>query len=73
VTINGVSAGLWYCVQFTPRGTTGGGYLLLTAGHFTAGSPAPALIMDDSDNLRGVLIRSLGALTLINDAGAFGP
>jgi prepilin-type N-terminal cleavage/methylation domain-containing protein len=72
VSINGAAAGLYYPVQFTPRGTTGGGYLLLTVGHFTTGSSGPVLTMDDSDNVRGVLIRSLGALTLVNDAGALG-
>ena len=73
MTINGVAGISCYCVQFTPRGTTGGGYVLLTVGHFTAGSPVPALALNDSDNLRGVLLRSSGALTLINDAGAFTP
>ncbi len=72
VSINGAAGVLYYPVQFTPRGTTGGGYLLLTVGHFTTGSSGPALTMDDSDNVRGVLIRSLGALTLVNDAGALG-
>ena len=73
MTINGVAGALCYYVQFTPRGTTGGGYLLLTVGHCLTGSPVPTLTLDDSDNLRGVLLRSTGALTLVNDAGALGP
>ena len=73
MTINGVASAPCYYVQFTPRGTTGGGYLLLTAGHCMTGSPVPTLTLDDSDNVRGVLLRSTGALTLVNDAGALGP
>ena len=73
MTINGIAGIPCFCVQFTPRGTTGGGYLLVTAGHFTSGSGAPALTLGDPDNLRGVLLRSTGALTLVNDAGAFAP
>ena len=73
VTINGVAGSLCYCVQFTPRGTTGGGYLLLTAGHYLTGSPTPTLTLDDSDNVRGALLRATGALTFVNDAGALGP
>jgi len=73
VTINGVAGALCYCVQFTSRGTTGGGYLLLTVGHCLTGLPVPTLTLDDSDNVRGVLLRSTGAQTLVNDAGALGP
>jgi len=74
MTINGEPAGPAYYVQFTPRGTTGGsGYLLVTAGHLTTGAAVPSLELDDSDNLRGMLIRSSGALTFVNDAGALGP
>jgi type II secretory pathway pseudopilin PulG len=72
--INQAPGVLSYFVQFTPRGTTGGsGYLLVTVGHLAAGSGTPSLALDDSDNLRGVLIRSSGALTFVNDAGALGP
>lgn len=73
MTINGVAGALFYWVQFTPRGTTGGGYLLLTPERLTTGSSGPAPILDDPDNLRGVLLRSSGAVTLIDDAGAFPP
>lgn len=73
LTINGAAAGPFYPVQFTPRGTTGGGSLVLTAGRITAGPSGPALEFDNPDNLRGVLLRSSGALTLLNDASAFAP
>ena len=73
MTLNGVADVPCYYVQFTPRGTTGGGYLLLTVGHVTTGSVGPALTLDDPDNVRGVLLRSSGALTLINNAEALGP
>lgn len=69
MTINGMPGAPAFWVQFTPRGTTGGsGYLLLTAGRFTNGAATASLVFDDPDNLRGVLIRSSGALTLVNDA-----
>ena len=71
MTINGVAAPESYYVSFTPRGTTGGGCVVLTVGRLRAGSPGPVLTLDDPGNLRGVLIRSSGALTLLNDAGAF--
>jgi prepilin-type N-terminal cleavage/methylation domain-containing protein len=71
MTINGVAASGSYYVSFTPRGTTGGGSVVLTIGRLRAGSPGPVLRLDDPDNVRGVLIRSSGALTLLNDAGAF--
>ena len=70
MTINGVAAGLFYYVQFTSRGTTGGGNLVLTAGRTTSG---PALEFANPENLRGVLLRSSGACLLLNDAGAFAP
>jgi type II secretory pathway pseudopilin PulG len=73
MTIDGAANMSCYYVQFSPRGTTSGGYLLLTAGHFAAGASAPALVLDNSDNLRGMLLRSSGALTLLNDASAFSP
>jgi hypothetical protein len=44
---------------------------VLTVGRLRAGSPGPVLTLDDPGNLRGVLIPSSGALTLLNDAGAF--
>jgi prepilin-type N-terminal cleavage/methylation domain-containing protein len=69
MTVNGVRVAPAYCVQFTSRGTTGGsGYLLVTAGRFTNGAATASLVLDDPDNLRGVLIRSSGSLTLVNDA-----
>ena len=71
--INGAASGACYYVQFTPRGTTGGGYLLLTVGHFTAGDSGPVLSLDSADNLRGMLVRSSGAITVLNDASAFSP
>jgi prepilin-type N-terminal cleavage/methylation domain-containing protein len=71
MTINGVAAPGLYYVSFTPRGTTGGGCVVLTVGRLRAGSPGPVLTLDAPDNVRGVLIRSSGALTLLNDAGAF--
>jgi hypothetical protein len=73
MAINGASGAPCYYVQFTPRGTTGGGYLLLTVAHFSTGSSAPVTALDDPDNLRGVLLRSSGALTVLNDASAFSP
>ena len=71
--INGAASANFYYVQFTPRGTTSGGFLLLTAGRITAGASAPLLKLDNADNLRGVLLRSSGALTLLDDASAFSP
>jgi prepilin-type N-terminal cleavage/methylation domain-containing protein len=71
MTINGVAVPEAYYVSFTPRGTTGGGCVVLTVGRLRAGSAGPVLALDDPDDVRGVLIRSSGALTLLNDAGAF--
>ncbi len=71
--INGAASESSYYVQFTPRGTTGGGYLLLSVGHFIAGSSAPVLSLDDADNVRGILLRSSGALTVLNDASSLSP
>ena len=73
MTINGVAAGLFYYVQFTSRGTTGGGNLVLTAGRTTSGPSGAALEFANPESLRGVLLRSSGACTLLNDAGAFAP
>jgi hypothetical protein len=73
MTINGVAAGRFHYVQFTPRGTTGGGYLVLTVGRVAAGPSGPAPAFDNPDNVRGVLLRSSGGLTLLGDAGAFAP
>jgi len=73
MVINGVAAGAFYHVQFSSRGTTGGGNLVLTAGRMTAGTAGTALALDNPDDVRGVLLRSSGALTLINDARAFPP
>jgi prepilin-type N-terminal cleavage/methylation domain-containing protein len=71
MTINGVAAPESYFVSFTPRGTTGGGCVVLTVGRLRAAPAGPVLTLDDPDNVRGVLIRTSGALTLLNDAGAF--
>ena len=73
LTIDGAAASTCYYVQFTPRGTTGGGFLLLTVGHFIAGASAPGLTLDNADNLRGLLLRSSGAFTLLSDARALAP
>lgn len=73
MTINDVAAGSFYYLQFTPRGTTGGGYLLLTSGRYVATAAGTTLELDNPDDLRGVLVRASGALTSINDAGAFAP
>ena len=73
VVINGVVAGAFYHVQFSSRGTSGGGNLVLTAGRITIGAADATLVLDNPDNVRGVLLRPSGALTLINDAGAFPP
>jgi hypothetical protein len=72
MTINGISAGQFYYLQFTPRGTTGGGTLVLTIGR-TTGPDLTAVTLDNPDCVRGVLLRSSGACTLLNDAGAFAP
>ncbi|MDD2765676.1 MAG: prepilin-type N-terminal cleavage/methylation domain-containing protein [Opitutaceae bacterium] len=73
LTINGVAAGTFYYVQFTPRGTTRDGGLVLTTGRAADGVSGPALVFDNPDNVRGVLLRSSGTLTLLEDAGAFAP
>ena len=73
MVINGVAAGAFYHTQYTDRGTTSGGNLLLTAGRVTTGSSGAMLEFDNPDDVRGVLLRPSGALTLINDAGAFPP
>lgn len=70
MTINGSSAGAFYHVQFTPRGTTSGGKVVLTAGRFDTET---SLVFDNPDNVRGLLLRPTGALTLLDDPGAFGP
>ena len=71
MTVNGVTVPASYYVAFTARGTTGGGCVVLTAGHLRAGSAGPLVALDAPDNVRGVLLRSSGALTLLNDASAF--
>ena len=73
LTIDGVAAGMFYYVQFTPRGTTRDGCLVLATRRAAAGASGPALIFDNPDNVRGVLLRSSGTLTLLEDAGAFAP
>jgi prepilin-type N-terminal cleavage/methylation domain-containing protein len=73
MTINQVPAGLFYHVQFTSRGTTSGGNLVLAAGRRTANPGGVPFTLDNPDDVRGVLLRSSGALMLLNDAGAFGP
>ena len=73
LAIDGGATGSFYFVQFTSRGTTGGGNLVLTAGRVTVGAAGPALAFDNPDNVRGVLLRTSGALTLLNDASAFAP
>jgi prepilin-type N-terminal cleavage/methylation domain-containing protein len=71
--IDGAASGAWYYVQFTPRGTTAGGCLLITVGHFSAGASRPVPALDNSDNLRGLLLRSSGAITALNDASSVSP
>jgi hypothetical protein len=70
LTINGRPAGTWHAVQFTSRGTTGGGSLVLANT-----SPGATGVREFAhpDQIRGVLVRPSGALTLLNDPGAFGP
>jgi hypothetical protein len=70
LTINGVLAGQFYHLQYAARGTTGGGSIVLTMGRW---SGEVELTFDNPDNVRGVLVRSSGALTLLDDAGAFSP
>ena len=69
MTIDGAEAGPHYFVHFTPRGTTGGGTLILAAGR-SAGDDSP--VLDNPDDVRGVLLRPSGACTMLNDAGALG-
>jgi type II secretory pathway pseudopilin PulG len=71
MTVNGVAARASFFVSFTPRGTTGGGCVVLTIGRLRAAPIGPMLALSDPDNVRGVLIRTSGALTLLNDAGVF--
>ena len=73
MAINGVAAGACHYVQFSPRGTTTGGNLLLGSGHAITGTAGTVLVLENADNVRGVLLRPSGALTLINDARAFPP
>ncbi len=70
MTIDGAAAGSHYFVQFTPRGTTGGGNLVVAAGRM-AGDDRP--VLDNADDVRGVLLRPSGAFTLLNDARALAP
>ena len=70
LTINGTAAGLHYFVQFSARGTTGGGNLVLTGGRRAGDN---RLVFDDSDNVRGLLLRPSGAFTFLNDAGDLTP
>ena len=72
MTINGAAAGSFYYLQFTPRGTTGGGNLVVAAGRPEPTGLFPC-VLDNPDAVRGVLVRSSGAVTLLSDAGAFGP
>jgi len=46
---------------------------VLTMGRTTSSASGVALEFDNPDNLRGVLLRSSGVLTLLNDARAFAP
>jgi len=73
MTINGAAAGLCFYVQFTPRGTTGGGNLVLAAGRPAADPTGFPCALENSDDVRGVLLRASGAVTMLNDASAFGP
>ena len=73
MTINHVSAGLFFYLQYTPRGTTGGGNLVLTTGRVAPDPTGFPCRLDQPDAVRGVLLRSSGALTLLNDAAAFDP
>jgi len=73
LTINGGAAGLFYTVLFTARGTTRGGSLVLTVGRRDAGTTGPVLTFGHPDQVRGVLLRASGALTLLGEAGALAP
>jgi len=73
MTINGAAAGLFYAVSFTARGTTRGGSLVLTYGRSDAGADGPALAFDQPDQVRGVRLRTSGALTLLDEPGAMDP
>jgi len=66
--IDGAAAGAFYWIQFTARGTTSAGMVLLSPCRIDAG---PVLVLDNPDNLRGVVLRSSGGLTLINDSSPF--
>lgn len=69
LTVDGVSAGRFRHVQFTDRGTTAGGTILLTVARPTAVSPA----FDRPDLVRGVLLRSTGMFTALNEVSALVP
>lgn len=73
MTINGVSAGLFYYVAFTPRGTTGGGNVVVTTACTKATRAGDTLVCASPDQVRGVLLRAAGSLTLLDDPGAFAP
>lgn len=70
LTIDGAAAGCFYHVNFTPRGTTGGGTLVLTIGRRGSGAGP---VLDQPDFVRGVLLRPSGAFTLLDGPDAFGP
>lgn len=69
LTIDGVVAGRFRHVQFTDRGTTGGGTILLTIARPTAALPA----FDRPDLVRGVLLRPTGMFTALNEVSALIP
>lgn len=73
MTINGVSAGLFYYVAFTPRGTTGGGNVVVTTARTEATGAGDTLVCASPDQVRGVLLRASGSLTMLDDPGAFTP
>ena len=73
MTINGVAAGPFYSVSFTPRGTTRGGSVVLACGCVSEGAGGPRLVFGPADQVRGVRVRVSGALTLIDEAAALDP
>ncbi len=73
MTINGVAAGSFFSVAFTPRGTTRGGSVVLACGGVSEGAGGPRLAFGHPDRVRGVRLRVSGALTLIDEAAALDP
>jgi len=73
LTINGVAAGSFYSVSFTSRGTTRGGSLVLASGRVAEGAGGPRLAFSDPEQVRGVRLRTSGAVTSLDEAGALEP